>query len=545
MIAHKNSVFLLFPPQFIALATNTDWNTSASLSNIEFHIVSFDPFADFSTDATPAPAPAAAPVAPTVEQTTAQVQELDPFAQIGGSEEDSAPVQAAPAEFKVSVSPEPAPPQSGFASAHQFASPEHSVGETPERIPVTPIKGESKAAAPTSPRQTAEPSSSAPIAAAAPTQSAPELAGNLEKLAEGFLGEKWNMRWCGVKHNRFGYYNSKTDPRPKGFVFFDEADVGIPQNLATSNPLDYRFAFQISHERKNLDWFFRAPNQEVLQQWLSTITGDIKYYKALNSEPTILERVMSVSCVRDQVTAQGHERSFHFYTSKTSTGFYAVILCILTELLIRKIIDVVNSDEIALAPNATFTGIGLFDDTLDLIASKARLNPTKTIKIAELLPILLYGGGIVGSLGYSLGPDAFLREPVLRAIDHSTRRGTLERQGPKHWTVKNTQMEDQLMQQLNSLVDTPYEGTDVKDHAAVGICYTLLRAASKSPGADQFQHDILDRSKIFPNFPANHTMVNALDKMSKNIGAFEKKQAILFKTVFTAMTDFILGPVPK
>lgn len=506
--------------------------------------MSFDPFADFDTQPAP-PAPAtSAPAEPAVQQTAAQVQTLDPFAQLDDTLSASSEQKPAEPEFKVSVAPETAPSQSGFASAHQFASPDHTVGETPERIPVTPIKGDPKPSAPSSSSTQSAPSP-ASAASSAPTQAAPELAGNIEKLAEGFLGEKWNLRWCGVKHNRFGYYNSKADPRPKGFVFFDEADVGIPQNLATSNPLDYRFAFQVSHERKSLNWFFRAPNQEVLQQWLSTMNGNIKYYKALNAEPTILERVLSISCVREQLTAQGLERSFHFFTSKTSTGFYAVILCILTELLIRKIIDVVNSDEIALAPNATFTGIGLFDDTLDLIASKARINPTKTVKIAELLPILLYGGGIVGSLGYSLGPDAFLHEPVLRAIDHATRRGTLERHGPKRWTVKNTQMEDQLMQQMNSLVDSPYEGTDVKDHATVGICYTLLRAASKSPGADQFQHDVLDRAKIFPNLPVNHNMVAALDKMSKNIGAFEKKQAVLFKTIFTAMTDFILGPAPK
>ena len=506
--------------------------------------MSFDPFADFSTEPVAPPQATSAPTQPKVAEMTQQVQELDPFAQLDESTHTSAPTETNAAEFKVTVAPEPTSSQSGFASAHMFASPDHPVGETPERIPVTPIKGEPSSSAPKPAVQQSapEPQTSAP---ATPSQSAPELAGNLEKLAEGFLGEKWNLRWCGAKHNRFGYYNSKTDPRPKGFIFFDEADVGIPQNLAATNPMDYRFAFQISHERKNLNWFFRAPNQEVLQQWLAVMTGNIKYYKSLNAEPTILERVLSVSCVREQVTPQGLERSFHFYTSKTSTGFYAVILCILTELLIRKIIDIVNADEIALAPNATFTGIGLFDDTLDLIASKARINPTKTVKIAELLPILLYGGGLVGSLGYSLGPDAFLHEPVLRAIDHATRRGTLEKQGTKRWVVKNTQMEDQLMQQLNSLLDSPYEGTDVKDHAAVGICYTLLRAASKSPGADQYQHDVLDRAKIFPNLPANHSMVTALDRMSKNIGAFEKKQAVLFKTIFTAMTDFILGPVPK
>lgn len=506
--------------------------------------MSFDPFADFATDPVAPPAQTTtAPAAAKVEETAQQLQVLDPFAQL--DEAARAPIETKEPEFKVNVASEPAAPSSGFASAHMFASPDHPVGDNPERIPVTPIKGNT-AADSSAEKAKSQTASSSSAAAAEPSTPAPEFAGNLEKLAEGFLGEKWNARWCGVKHNRFGYYNSKSDPRPKGFVFFDEAVVGIPQNLAASNPLDYRFAFQISHERKNLNWFFRAPNQEVLQQWLGSIRGNIKHYNALNSEPTILERVLCVSCVKDQVTPAGLERSFHFYTSKTSTGFYAVILCILTELLIRKIIDVVNGDEIALAPNATFTGIGLFDDTLDLIAAKVKANATKTVKITELLPVLLYGGGLVGSLGYSLGPDAFLSDPVLRSIDHATRRGTLEKHGPKRWTVKNSQMEDQLMKQLNDLLEKPYAGNgDVKDHAVIGICYTLLRAASKSPGADQYQHDILDRSKIFPSLPANHNMVIALDKMSKNIGAFEKKQAVLFKTLFSAMTDFILGPAPK
>lgn len=482
-----------------------------------------------------------------VAQVSTELTIADPFAQL-----DLAAAEPAPhPEFKVTVANEaPSEPKSSFANAHLFASPDHPAGDNPTRIPVTPIKGDASGvpleavSAPAATRATtASSSTAASTSSSSADKSALELAGELEKLAEGFLGEKWNLRWCGVKHNRFGYYNSKADARPKGFIFFDEADVGIPQNLAHS--AEYQYAFQISHERKNLNWFFRAPNQEVMKKWLSTMSANIKHYKALNSEPTILERVMSVACVKDQVTPAGLERSFHFYTSKSSSGFYAVILCVLMELLVRKIIDLVNTDELCLAPNATFTGIGLFDDVLDLIASKVKQTPSKSVKISEMLPIFLYGGGLVGSLGYSLGPDAFLQDPVLRAIDHSTRRGTLEKIGPKRWAVKNAQMEEQLMSQLNTLISTPYSGTDVKDHVVIGICYTLLRAASKSPGADQQQHDVIDRVKVFPNLATNGQVEAALDKMAKNLGSFEKKQATLLKSVHSALTDFILGPVPK
>lgn len=542
-------------------------------------VVSFDPFAGFEEPA-PAPTTPPAPAAPATAVAPVAVAQVshdsviaDPFAMLDLSAAEPAPQQP---EFKVSLASEAAPQlsssesKSGFANAHMFASPDHPVGENPSRIPVTPIKGDASgvpldaittpSAAPhaSAPTSSATASSSAPssssTAAAAASASAVatsasankpslEMAGELEKLAEGFLGEKWNLRWCGVKHNRFGYYNSKADPRPKGFVFFDEADVGIPQNLAQS--AEYQYAFQISHERKNLNWFFRAPNQEVMKKWLATMSANIKHYKQLNAEPTILERVMSVACVKDQVTVAGVERSFHFYTSKSSSGFYAVVLCVLMELLVRKIIDLVNTDELCLAANATFTGIGLFDDVLDLIAAKVKQSPSKSVKISEMMPIFLYGGGLVGSLGYSLGPDSFLQDPVLRAIDHSTRRGTLEKIGPKRWIVKNTQMEEQLMSQLNSLISTPYSGTDVKDHLVIGICYTLLRAASKSPGADQNQHDVLDRGKIFPNFVINSQVEAALDKIAKNLGSFEKKQATLLKCVHSALTDFILGPAPK
>lgn len=476
-------------------------------------------------------------------EATSEVGKLDPFSTF----EESAAEPVAVPEFKVSVAPDqPASSKSSFSSAHQYASPDHTVGEAPGRIPVTPVKGDASGVPleATSTAAASQSSASSSNATSAPVDLASMAhAGELEKLAEGFLGEKWNLRWCGVKHNRFGYYNSKADPRPKGFVFFDEADVGIPANLAHTP--EYQFAFQIAHERKNLNWFFRAPNAEIRKKWLNVMSANIKHYKTLNAEPTILERVFSMACVKDQVSPAGLERAFHFYTSKTSTGFYAVVLCILMELLVRKVIDLVNTDEIILAPNATFTGIGLFDDTLDLIAAKVKPSATKSVKISELLPLMLYAGGFVGSLGYSLGPESFLAEPVLRAIDHATRRGTLERIAPKRWIVKNTQMEDQLISQLNSLITTPYSGNDIKDHAVIGICYTLLRAASKSTGADQLQHDILDRTKIFPNLPTNSQMEGALDKMAKNLGAFEKKQATLLKIIHSAMTDFILGPAPK
>jgi len=505
--------------------------------------MSFDPFADFTAEPAQVPAPASAPVVEPVAPASTGLAQLDPFSTF-----NEAPVEpVAEPEFKVTISPEPATTsKSGFSSAHQFASPDHTVGEGPERIPVTPIKGDTSGVPLNSNSTPATVQSAAPTITSTPAAVDPSTmahAGELEKLAEGFLGEKWNMRWCGVKHNRFGYYNSKVDARPKGFVFFDEADVGIPSNLA--HTAEYQYAIQISHERKNLNWFFRAPNAEIRKKWLGVMSANIKHYKSLNAEPTILERVLSMACVKDQVTSAGLERSFHFYTSKTSSGFYAVILCVLMELLVRKIIDLANTDEIILSPNATFTGMGLFDDTLDLIAAKVKASPTKSVKITEILPVLLYAGGFVGSLGYSLGPDAFLSDPVLRAIDHATRRGTLEKHGPKRWTVKNTQLEDQTANQLRQLINAPYEGSDIKDHVVIGICYTLLRAASKSPGADQQQHDVLDRLKIFPDLPTNAHMEQALDKMAKHLGSFEKKQATLLKIVHGAMTDFILGPAPK
>lgn len=515
-----------------------------------------DPFAAFSDEASTPPSN------PPTTETVQQFVEFNPFGQLDELAKEN-PVE--PPTFTVTVTEEPkqseqaqtpsstsnAPeeqPQpkpassSNFAGAHAFAAPDQTSGETPVRIPVTPIKGN-----PIDAVQHLQPEigsqSASSTSSSQPDKSQMEISGVLEKLAEGFLRESWNPRWCAVKHNRLGYYNTKQDVKPKGFVYFDEADVGLPTNLAHSP--EYENAFQISHERKNLNWFFRAPNTETQKKWLAVMSANIKHYKSLSPEPTILEKIMCLACVKDQVTADGLTRSFHFYTSKSSTGFYATILCILLELQLRKIIDIVNTDEIILSADAKYTGMGLYDDTLDLIATKIKASPTKSVKVTDMLPILLYGGGLVGSLGYSLGPDAFLAEPVLRAIDHSVRRGTLEKIGPKRWIVKNTKMEEQLIAKVQSLLQEPYKGTDVRDHIVLGIAYSMLRAATKSPGADQQQHDIVDRLKIFPKLTTNAQMETALEAMAKNLGAFDKKQATLLKLLHTATVEFILGPVTK
>jgi len=353
-----------------------------------------------------------------------------------------------------------------------------------------------------------------------------EMKGSLEKLSQGLLGESWKPKWVTFKTNRFAYYEQKTDPRPKYYVYLDECDVGLPKNMAQS--YDFNHAFQLVNERKGTTWYFRCPGVADLKKWSQSFAGSISHYKERNLETTIYERLLTLACVRYRSVEQ--YRSFHFYTSKQSTGSYAIAACILIELLIRRCIDITAHENVILHSDVRYQGIGVLDDTLDLLSQKLRMQ--REFRLAEFIPMLLCSSAFVFG-------DLSLDAPVLRCIDSSVRRGTLKRgQTAKDWHVANLTLEDDLIKTFHSLSRSPYTGTDVREHATLGICYTVMRALNKTETPVQ---DVLDRGKIFPDLHTRTQIDAALDAMAKNLGPFERKHTLVLKAIFTQLVQFISG----
>lgn len=353
-----------------------------------------------------------------------------------------------------------------------------------------------------------------------------ELKGALEKLSQGLLGESWKPKWVTFKTNRFAYYEQKNDPRPKYYVYLDETEVGLPKSMTQS--YDYHHAFQLVNERKGTTWYFRTPGTADLKRWTQAFAASIKHYQERNSEITIYERLLTLSCVRYRSVEQ--YRSFNFYTSKQSTGSYAIAACILIELLLRRCIDITVNENVILHNEVRYQGIGVLDDTLDLLSQKLRMQ--REFKLADFIPMLLC------SSTFAFG-DLSLDAPVLRCIDSAVRRGTLKRgQTAKDWHVANLTLEDDLIKTFHSLSRVSYGGTDVREHATLGICYTVMRALNKTELPVQ---DVLDRGKVFPDLQTRTQVEAALDAMAKNLGPFDKKQSIVLKTVYSQLVQFITG----
>jgi len=353
-----------------------------------------------------------------------------------------------------------------------------------------------------------------------------ELKGNLEKLSQGLLGESWKPKWVTFKTNRFAYYEQKTDPRPKYYVYLDECDVGLPKNMTQS--YDFNHSFQLVNERKGTTWYFRTGGVADLKKWTQSFAASIAHYKERNQDTTIYERLLTLACVRYRSVEQ--YRSFHFYTSKQSTGSYAIAACILIELLIRRCIDITSHENVILHADVRYQGIGVLDDTLDLLSQKLRMQ--REFRLAEFIPMLLCSSAFVFG-------DLSLDAPVLRCIDSSVKRGTLKRgQTPKDWHVSNLSLEDELIKTFHSLTKSLYNGTDVREHATLGICYTVMRALNKT---DTPVQDVLDRGKIFPELHTRSQLDSALDAMAKNLGPFERKHTLVLKAIFTQLVQFISG----
>lgn len=526
----------------------------------------FDPFGSFATEA-PAPTAPAQPVAPApvpaavVVAPTAMVPQNDPFGALNTAQRP-----------QPSASPDPSMTTMAFSSDFMdlLAGPSSSANQPQDAQVggVTTVLDDFFGSAPAP--AAAAPSTTATSATAAPTQAststattsaaAPaaeekedtpktkrelpramtpeekeredevlrsfEMKGNLEKLSQGLLGESWKAKWVTFKTNRFAYYEQKTDPRPKYYVYLDECDVGLPKNMTQS--YDFNHSFQLVNERKGTTWYFRTGGVADLKRWTQSFAASIAYYKERNLETTIYERLLTLSCVRYRSVEQ--YRSFHFYTSKQSTGSYAIAACVLIELLIRRCIDITSHENVILHSEVRYQGIGVLDDTLDLLSQKLRMQ--REFRLAEFIPMLLCSSAFVFG-------DLSLDAPVLRCIDSSVKRGTLRRgQTAKDWHVADLTLEDELLKTFHSLSRTPYTGTDVREHATLGICYTVMRALNKTETPVQ---DVLDRGKVFPELHTRTQIDAALDAMAKNLGPFERKHTLVLKAIFSQLVQFITG----
>jgi hypothetical protein len=536
----------------------------------------FDPFGSFATEA-PAPVVVAQPTAPVVVQApvavapTAMVTQNDPF----GALTNPLPISSATPEptmttmaFSSDFMDLLAGPQSGSGSSNDtqlsgvttalddfFGSPAPQVATSSNASPSSAPSAASSTPSATSNVASSVSTSSTTdteskdVAASSSKSSAPkregpkamtaeekdredevlrsfELKGNLEKLSQGLLGESWKPKWVTFKTNRFAYYEQKTDPRPKYYVYLDECDVGLPKNMTQS--YDFNHSFQLVNERKATTWYFRTGGVADLKKWTQAFAASIAHYKDRNVETTIYERLLALACVRYRSVEQ--YRSFHFYTSKQSTGSYAIAACILIELLIRRCIDITSHENVILHADVRYQGIGVLDDTLDLLSQKLRMQ--REFRLAEFIPMLLCSSAFVFG-------DLSLDAPVLRCIDSSVKRGTLKKgQTPKDWHVSNLTLEDDLLKTFHSLTKAPYNGTDVREHATLGICYTIMRALNKTETPVQ---DVLDRGKVFPDLQTRTQVDAALDAMAKNLGPFERKHTLVLKAIFTQLVQFISG----
>ena len=529
----------------------------------------FDPFGSFATEA-PAPAAPAQPVAPAAVpapvavNATAMVPQNDPFGALNTAQRPPTSNSPGPAMTTMAFSSDfmdlLAGPSSSSATSGGQPQDTQTTGVTtvlddffgsPAPAAETPA-----ATAPASTASTSTASSSAaPAAVSAATteekDDAPkakrelpramtaeekdredealrsfEMKGNLEKLSQGLLGESWKAKWVTFKTNRFAYYEQKTDPRPKYYVYLDECDVGLPKNMTQS--YDFNHSFQLVNERKGTTWYFRTGGVADLKRWTQAFAASIAHHKDRNQETTIYERLLTLACVRYRSVEQ--YRSFHFYTSKQSTGSYAIAACILIELLIRRCIDITSHENVILHSEVRYQGIGVLDDTLDLLSQKLRMQ--REFRLSEFIPMLLCSSAFVFG-------DLSLDAPVLRCIDSSVKRGTLRRgQTAKDWHVADLTLEDELLKTFHSLSRTPYTGTDVREHATLGICYTVMRALNKTETPVQ---DVLDRGKVFPELHTRPQIDSALDAMAKNLGPFERKHTLVLKAIFSQLVQFITG----
>lgn len=362
-----------------------------------------------------------------------------------------------------------------------------------------------------------------------------EITGNLEKLADGFLSKGWNSRWCIIKNNRFGYYGNEGDMRAKAFVHLDEVDIGIPANLIQS--IEYRYCFQIVDTQKRIDWYFRAPNEKARNEWLRVFDTNKKYYNSQNEEMTVMERLIMLSILKIQKDTNVDSPSFNYHLKRTSVGSYAIAAGILMELCIRGLIDVIKDSELVITNNAKYTGVGLLDDTLDLIAIQIK-SQDHSIKIIDILPMLLEGGW-GRNIEAAISGEGYLHDPIKRSIHKCVRNGYLAKEGPNAWIISDPSVEEEIVSKMRDVSKNHYRGNNTRDRLAMGIAYSMIKLSLLSNATDS-SNEFIDKNKVFPDIKSIPQWDSVLDAMYKNLGYFEHKHAAILKTIYSCAVSFVV-----
>ena len=146
-----------------------------------------------------------------------------------------------------------------------------------------------------------------------------------------------------------------------------------------------------------------------------------------------MEQLLLLGVTKKANRTREQYRSFHYYCSKPSTGYFAMAAAILLELLLRNRIEI-TAKGIVVLKDKSRTGIGLLDDTLDIIKYKLK-RQTRLIQVGDLLWFL------------STQPSEprSLQMPVLRAIDLAVTNGNLSRLGQKDYVAANIKLEQRLV----------------------------------------------------------------------------------------------------
>jgi hypothetical protein len=394
------------------------------------------------------------------------------------------PVSSAPQSQAASPQqPHPeAAPQPAFSALHNFVNPNAPTGvvlnsastsPAPEKGQMSVDAAAAAAAAATQPAptsQTPPPASTTPPVSSTTQVSTPQPEappqheGDMERKSSGWLGEFWEPIYVRLKEGRLAVYTIKDgrrDIHPSQHVYLIEANISVSADQTT---------ISIVHERKGINWTVRCPlGIQYMKQWISMIAQHLKWYKALNTsnDTTIMEYILVLGITRKSMRTKEQYRSFPYYMSKPSTGYFAIAAALMIELYVRKLIEISEKGVLSVKEAKRRTGIALLDECIHILRHKLKKeNPQLTV-----VDFLKY-------LSMQPAGDIYaLQVAPLRVIDLALNRGLITRLGKKEYLIQDTRTEDHLIRILRC--EEPANKENVREHDTLAIAYTMLKIASK------------------------------------------------------------------
>lgn len=392
------------------------------------------------------------------------------------------PVQFQPMSQPAPPQPQPQPqpqahPQPAFSALHDFVNPSAPTGSVlnsvstapaPEKaqLPIDSAASQSQSNTPQSQHTPAPAAASPATQQQLPPQAEPPTRheGDMERKAAGWLGEYWEPIYVRLKAGRIAVYTIKDgrrDIHPSQNVYLIEANISVSADQTT---------ISVVHERKGINWTLRCPlGIQYMKQWISVIAQHLKWYKTLNTtnETTIMEYVVVLGITRKSMRTKEQYRSFGYYTSKPSTGYFALAASMILELLVRKLIEISDKGVLSIKEAKRLTGIALLDECLHILKHKLKKeNPSLTV-IDYLKYLAMQPAGDIYALQF----------PALRAIDLALNRGLITRLGKKEYLIQDTRLEDHLIKILRC--EEPANKDHAREHDALAVAFTMLKIASK------------------------------------------------------------------